>query len=112
MVTIKAHRPVKSNAPARRSRPSPKPLLCHSLPVLKRGGSPLADVKRTALHGRRREIRTRPQEATIKFENLTPEQQEKAKACKTPEEVIVLAKEEGYNLSDEELEAVSGGREW
>jgi len=48
----------------------------------------------------------------MKFENLTPEQQEKAKACKTPEEVIALAKEEGYNLSDEELEAVSGEREW
>ncbi len=33
---------------------------------------------------------------------LTPEQLEKARACKTPEDVIALAKEEGYELSDEE----------
>ena len=44
----------------------------------------------------------------MKFEDLTPEQQEKAKACKTPEDVLALAKA----LSDEELEAVSGGEEW
>ena len=48
----------------------------------------------------------------MKFEDLTPEQQEKAKACKTPEDVLALAKEEGFALSDEELEAVSGGEEW
>ena len=48
----------------------------------------------------------------MKFENLTPEQQEKAKACKTPEDVLALAKEEGYELSEEELAAVSGGDEW
>ena len=45
----------------------------------------------------------------MKFENLTPEQREKAKACKNPEEMLALAKEEGYELSDEELQAVSGG---
>ena len=45
----------------------------------------------------------------MKFENLTPEQMEKARACKTPEDVLKLAKEEGYELTDEELEAVSGG---
>ena len=45
----------------------------------------------------------------MQFEDLTPEQQEKARACKTPEEVLALAKEEGYELSDEQLEAVSGG---
>ncbi len=43
------------------------------------------------------------------FENLTPEQQAQAKACKTPEDILALAKEEGYELSDEELEALSGG---
>jgi bacteriocin-like protein len=32
-----------------------------------------------------------------------------AKACKSPEEMIELAKREGYKLSDEELENVSGG---
>ena len=45
----------------------------------------------------------------MKLENLTPEQMEKARACKTPEDVLALAKEEGYELSDEEIAAVSGG---
>ena len=45
----------------------------------------------------------------MNFEDLTPEQQEKARACKTPEEMLALAKAEGYELSDEDLEMVSGG---
>ena len=45
----------------------------------------------------------------MKFEDLTPEQQEKAKACKGPEEMLALAKEEGMELSEEELDAISGG---
>lgn len=45
----------------------------------------------------------------MEFEDLTPEQQAKAKACESPEELLALAKEEGYELSDEELESVSGG---
>lgn len=43
------------------------------------------------------------------FNDLTPEQQEKARACKTPEDILALAKEEGIELSDEELSAVSAG---
>ena len=43
------------------------------------------------------------------FEDLTEEQKAKAQACKTPEEILALAKEEGYELSDEDLEVVSGG---
>ena len=43
------------------------------------------------------------------FKDLSPELREKAKACKTPEEVFALAKKEGYKLSDKEMEAVSGG---
>ena len=46
------------------------------------------------------------------FENLTPEQMEKAKACKTPEDILAFAREEGYSLSDAELETVSGGGFW
>jgi hypothetical protein len=42
--------------------------------------------------------------------DLSPELREKAKACKTPEEMLALAKKEGYKLSDAEMEAVSGGR--
>lgn len=51
----------------------------------------------------------------MNFEDLTPEQQDKAKACHTPEELLALAKEEGYELSDGDLEAISGGwgnEEW
>ena len=49
----------------------------------------------------------------MKFENLTPEQLAKAKACKTPEDYLALAKEEGYELTNEELDQVAGGAgEW
>lgn len=43
------------------------------------------------------------------LKGLTPEQIEKVKACKTMEETLKVAKEEGLELSDEQLEAVSGG---
>ena len=33
----------------------------------------------------------------------------RAEACKTPEELLELAKQEGYELTEEELDAVSGG---
>ena len=45
----------------------------------------------------------------MNLEDLSPELKERALACKTPEDVLALAKQEGYDLSDEELEAVSGG---
>ena len=45
----------------------------------------------------------------MNFENLTPEQREKARACKTADELIELAKSEGAELTDDQLEAVSGG---
>lgn len=48
----------------------------------------------------------------INLEDLTPEQREKAKACKTPEEILAMARDEGFELSDEELAAVSGGSSW
>ena len=41
--------------------------------------------------------------------DISPELKEKAKACKTPEEVLQLAAAEGYELSDEELSSISGG---
>ena len=40
---------------------------------------------------------------------LTEEQIAKVKACKNQEEILKLAKEEGIELTDEQLEAVSGG---
>ena len=41
-----------------------------------------------------------------------PELQEKLKACKTTEELVALAKEEGVELSDEQIEVISGGVDW
>ena len=51
-------------------------------------------------------------EGAVNYEDLTPEQQSKAKACKTLEDVLALAKEEGYELTDEELEGAAGGSFW
>jgi hypothetical protein len=47
--------------------------------------------------------------ANMSFENLTPEQMEKAKACKTAEEIAAIASEEGVELADEMLEGIAGG---
>ena len=43
------------------------------------------------------------------LKGLTQEQIAKVKACKNQEELLKLAKEEGIELSDDQLEAVSGG---
>ena len=43
------------------------------------------------------------------LKGLTKEQIEKIKTCKSKEELLKLAKEEGVELSDEQLTAVSGG---
>lgn len=45
----------------------------------------------------------------MEYEDLSPELQEKAKACKTVEDILKLAKDEGYELTDNELESISGG---
>ena len=49
------------------------------------------------------------EETTMNFEDLTPEQLEKARACKSSEELAALAAKVGVALSDEELESLSGG---
>ena len=46
------------------------------------------------------------------FNELSDELKAKAIECKTPEDMLALAKEEGYELADEELDAVSGGGFW
>ncbi len=43
------------------------------------------------------------------LKGLSEEQIAKVKACKNQEEMLALAKEEGVELSEEQLEAVSGG---
>ena len=41
-----------------------------------------------------------------------PELQEKLKSVKTPEELLALAKAEGYELSEEQMAAISSGEAW
>ena len=49
----------------------------------------------------------------MNFEDLkNPELQEKLKSANTPDELVALAKEEGLELTDDQLEAMSGGKEW
>ena len=43
------------------------------------------------------------------LKGLSEEQIAKIKACKSQEEMLELAKQEGIELTDEQLEAVSGG---
>ena len=43
------------------------------------------------------------------FNDLSPEQQEKAKACKTKEELLQLAAEEDVEIPMEALKNVAGG---
>ena len=49
----------------------------------------------------------------MNFEDLkNPGLQEKLKACKTAEELVALAESEGVELSDAELDGLSGGAVW
>ena len=43
------------------------------------------------------------------LKGLSEEQIAKVKACKSSEELLKLSKEEGVELSDEQLQAISGG---
>ena len=43
------------------------------------------------------------------YESLTEEQKEKAKSCKTMEELTEFAAKEGIELPDEMLDSVAGG---
>lgn len=43
------------------------------------------------------------------FSTLTDDQKKKVEAANTPEELFALAKESGYHLTQEQLDAVSGG---
>lgn len=44
--------------------------------------------------------------------DLSPELQEKVKSCESMDQVLQLAAEEGYDLDDNQLDAVSGGGFW
>lgn len=44
-----------------------------------------------------------------RWNELSEEQQERARNMRTVEEILDFAKGEGYSLTDDELEALSGG---
>lgn len=46
------------------------------------------------------------------FKDLTPGQRAKIDAAKTPEEILAIAQEEGYELSRDELDSIAGGQHW
>ena len=46
----------------------------------------------------------------MNYEDLTDELKDKVKECKSADELLALAKKEGVELTDEEIEAISGGR--
>lgn len=48
----------------------------------------------------------------MNLDDISAEIKAKAKECKTPEEIIELAKKEGIELTAEELEGIAGGRFW
>ena len=44
--------------------------------------------------------------------DLSPELKDRARACRTPEELLELAKEEGVELTSGELDGVASGSFW
>ena len=45
----------------------------------------------------------------MNYRDLTAQQQEQLKGCTTAEELLALAKSEGVELTDDQLEQVAGG---
>ena len=45
----------------------------------------------------------------MQYKDLTDEQKAKASACKTAEEMLAFAKAEGIELSDDDLQKITGG---
>ena len=48
----------------------------------------------------------------MKYQDLTEEQKGRIADAKSPEEILEMAKAEGYELTDGELEKISGGNFW
>ena len=46
------------------------------------------------------------------LDGLSEEMRAKVGACETPQELIALAEEQGVELTNEQLRAVSGGVDW
>lgn len=63
-------------------------------------------IKVTAIRKSRRYRHAHSRKA---FSALTDEQKRRVEAARTPEELLAIAKESGYELTTEELNKVSGG---
>lgn len=48
----------------------------------------------------------------MEFKDLSDELKQKAAACTSTEELVALAQAEGIELTDEQLESLSGGVDW
>ena len=45
----------------------------------------------------------------VDIENLSTEQKAKLGECESPEDILAVARAEGYELSEEELDQIAGG---
>ena len=48
----------------------------------------------------------------MSFDDLSAETKAKLLECKSPEEILELAKSEAIELTDEQIEGISGGGTW
>ena len=46
------------------------------------------------------------------FSSIPEDVLEKARACKTAEELIALVREEGVELTDDDIAGITGGDDW
>jgi hypothetical protein len=70
------------------------------------------DPKQAIIQRWKSQFDTQNEGGKMDFENVSEELREKARKCKTPEEILALANEEGYELTDEEAQGIVGGSFW
>jgi len=46
------------------------------------------------------------------FSNIPESVKDEARKCRTPEDFLALAKREGIELTDEQLDGIAGGQDW
>ena len=54
-------------------------------------------------------MQKRKEEMDMEFDDLNDEQKAQVMACKTADELVALAKAQGVELSDEQLDSIAGG---
>ena len=79
---------------------------CHFAFGMWTEGMPFVHYRHTVKHERKKSC-------AVNFEDFKdPELQEKLKNARSPQELLELARESDFELSDEQLEGVSGGDSW